>query len=134
MRIGIVPLDDYCGESPTFVKLDVEGGEAGALRGAQKLLRTCRPRLFIEVHTQMIGDFGHTLRDLFEAIPGDCYDVTYKIEGTHADWKPYAPGIETGVTAPMLVLATPKPVKSTAKGKTKAPPARATSPPASRRP
>ena len=106
MSIAIEPLDDYAGEKPTFVKLDIEGAEVGALQGAQKLMRSCKPRLFIEVHTQMIGDFGHHLSDLFDAIPQDVYKITYKIEGAHSGWLDYAPGIEKGVTQPMLVFAT----------------------------
>ena len=32
--------------------------------------------------------------------------IAYKIEGAHSGWLDYAPGIEKGVTQPMLVFAT----------------------------
>ena len=108
MMINIEPLDDYVDAKPTFVKLDIEGAEVAALQGAQQLMRTCKPRIFIEVHTQMLGDFGHNLTDLFAAIPGDVYHVRYKIEGAHSGWLDFRPGIEAGVSAPLLVFATPR--------------------------
>jgi methyltransferase FkbM-like protein len=36
---------------PDFVKLDIEGGEAGALRSAGRLLSERRPALIVEVHS-----------------------------------------------------------------------------------
>ena len=42
------------------------------------------------------------------AISAECHDIEFKIEGEHAGCKAYAPGVEIGVTAPMLVLATAK--------------------------
>lgn len=108
VTIEIVPLDDYIGENPTMVKLDIEGAEVDALRGAAKLMRQCRPRLFIEVHTPFLGQFGHTLTDFFDAIPGDIYEIRFQVEGRDKDWRIYEPGMETGVTDPMLVYAVPK--------------------------
>lgn len=35
--------------APTFVKMDIEGAEALALRGAERLLRDVRPTLYVEV-------------------------------------------------------------------------------------
>jgi len=41
-----LPLDEY----PTFIKLDVEGAEAEALHGAEKVIRTARPKLAVCVY------------------------------------------------------------------------------------
>jgi FkbM family methyltransferase len=103
--IEIVPLDDYIHEKPTVIKLDVEGAEVAALRGARRILETLRPTLYVEVHTSMLPDFGHTLTDLFEAIPLEYYEITYMVEGIHREWQLYAPGAERGVSNPMLVRA-----------------------------
>lgn len=45
-------LDDYCANTglfPTVIKIDIEGGEARALRGAQNCLALHHPALVIEV-------------------------------------------------------------------------------------
>ena len=70
-----VPLDDYAKFGPTFLKLDVEGFEVEAMKGAQKLLRKCAPRAYIEVHPQFLPRFGADSRDLFRLIPLDVYDA-----------------------------------------------------------
>lgn len=106
--IDIVPLDDFIDEHPTFIKLDVEGAEVDALSGAAELLRRCTPKLFIEVHTQLIGQFGYDLTAFFSKIPLDLYDVKFLVEGVDVAWRMYEPGLEVGVTAPLLVLATAK--------------------------
>ena len=79
MDIKIVPIDDFTDIKPTFIKLDVEGAEVAALRGAQRLLQEARPKIFIEVHTQFLGYFGHNLRDMFDAIPADI--LQYPVQG-----------------------------------------------------
>jgi FkbM family methyltransferase len=106
--IDIVPLDDFIDEHPTFIKLDVEGAEVDALSGAAELLRRCTPKLFIEVHTQLIGQFGYDLTAFFSKIPLDLYDVKFLVEGVDVAWRMYEPGMEVGVTTPLLVLATAK--------------------------
>jgi hypothetical protein len=48
---GCLSIDEAAREyfQPTFIKLDIEGGEVDALRGASEALRQ-RPSLLIEVH------------------------------------------------------------------------------------
>ena len=41
---------------PTFVKIDVEGAELMVLRGASRLLREVRPRIYIEVDERFAGE------------------------------------------------------------------------------
>ncbi len=60
VSISVITLDEFvmaCNEqSPDFIKLDVEGGEWEALKGAQRLLREVRPDLFCEIHDRsMVG-------------------------------------------------------------------------------
>ena len=90
------------------LELHVEGAEVDALIGAAKLLRLCRPKIFVEVHTQLIGKFGYNLTDFFSQIPADLYDIKFIVEGVDSAWRPYEAGLEAGVTAPLLVFATPK--------------------------
>jgi FkbM family methyltransferase len=46
--IPVVPIDSWKLETCGFLKLDVEGSEAAALRGAQQTLTRCRPVVLFE--------------------------------------------------------------------------------------
>ncbi|MBI5425903.1 MAG: FkbM family methyltransferase [Opitutae bacterium] len=50
--------------APAFIKLDIEGAELLALRGARELLRTHHPVLHMEVWSRWLHDFGHQPADL----------------------------------------------------------------------
>jgi FkbM family methyltransferase len=59
-----------------WIKLDIEGGEVEALRGAETTLRNCRPALFIEVHEtlaplkSLLAQFGYSIaREQFDQPP-----------------------------------------------------------------
>ncbi len=51
-------LDQLAEETfvPDFVKMDIEGGEAAALRGFRSVLQTRRPSLIVEVHSRELED------------------------------------------------------------------------------
>lgn len=59
-EISIVRLDEEIPEAglpaPDFIKIDIEGWEIEALRGARKTLDSSKPALFLEMH-------GETLRE-----------------------------------------------------------------------
>jgi FkbM family methyltransferase len=62
MLTPTVRLDDLLGISaPTLVKLDVEGAELLALRGASRLLAEVRPTLIVEVDSSQWEEVGHLL-------------------------------------------------------------------------
>jgi FkbM family methyltransferase len=51
--------------APDFIKIDIEGGESSALKGALNVLRTRRPTLLIELHTpEQDVAVGAVLREL----------------------------------------------------------------------
>jgi len=56
--IDIVPLDDYFDLKPTFIKMDIEGAELGAIKGAEKIIRNLKPKLAISIY--------HRFNDIFE--------------------------------------------------------------------
>ncbi len=59
--ISVVALDDdLCGENVSFIKMDLEGWEMNALRGAEETIRSQKPKLAIAVY--------HAARD-FREIP-----------------------------------------------------------------
>ena len=52
----VVPLDDALhDEKTTFIKMDIEGAEPQALRGARKIIQTQKPKLAICIY----HDFRH---------------------------------------------------------------------------
>jgi FkbM family methyltransferase len=54
LTVQVGSLDDLAGRAlipdPTIIKMDIEGGELAALKGAQALLTRCRPRVFLATH------------------------------------------------------------------------------------
>jgi FkbM family methyltransferase len=58
ISVQVRSLDSYCDaaglDRVDVIKLDVEGAELMALQGADRLLRTFRPRLFIEAHSRAL--------------------------------------------------------------------------------
>jgi FkbM family methyltransferase len=44
--------------NPNIIKIDVEGAELEVLKGAERVLRTCRPRLFISLHPVPLATLG----------------------------------------------------------------------------
>jgi FkbM family methyltransferase len=54
MRVAAVALDAFVAQGraapPTVIKMDIEGAESQALAGAEQVLRTHRPRIFLSTH------------------------------------------------------------------------------------
>ena len=49
-RVPVVRMDDVIDEPISFLKMDIEGSEASALEGAERLIRTYKPRCAISVY------------------------------------------------------------------------------------
>lgn len=82
-RVPVTTIDEAIKRGmtrPTVVKLDIEGAEAAALRGAPKLLgsRNAPRLLFIEGHPEFLPRFGSSLNELEDLVRG----FGYRIEGT----------------------------------------------------
>jgi FkbM family methyltransferase len=65
--IGTVRLDDYLSKlnlpTPDLIKLDIEGAEINALRGAMNVLRST-PLIVCELHPYAWNEFGTSFEDL----------------------------------------------------------------------
>jgi len=72
--IEAVPIDQYADDKPTFVKIDIEGFEVEALKGAQRVLAS-RPKFVIEVHTRTLANFDTNVEELLSLIDLDAYDI-----------------------------------------------------------
>ena len=71
--VDVVRLDDVCrdlGVAPTFIRMDVQGAEFLALRGARQIIRAAGPALTIvaEMHPQCWPGFGVDANDARETI------------------------------------------------------------------
>ncbi|OBF32955.1 hypothetical protein A5724_20180 [Mycobacterium sp. ACS1612] len=73
-RVEAVQIDQYVDEKPTFLKLDIEGFEVDALKGAQAVLAS-RPKFMIEVHTKTLANFDTNVEQLLSLIDLDAYDI-----------------------------------------------------------
>ncbi len=108
IAVEIVPIDDYLEERPNFIKVDVEGAEIDVLKGAQRIMRKWRPRMSIELHTTLIDRFGYTIKDFFEQIPTDIYDVHWRANAWDPGWTEWRPGGEAEIRRHVDVRLWPK--------------------------
>jgi FkbM family methyltransferase len=58
-QVSCTTLDDFARENPKpdFLKIDIEGAESDALKGAEMLFRTVRPPLICEIHDEVNAAF-----------------------------------------------------------------------------
>jgi FkbM family methyltransferase len=71
-------VDDYIdadNPAPTIMKIDVDGFELQVLHGAQRCLKTNRPRLWIEIHPEFLAAQGESPITLLRLLE----DIGYKI-------------------------------------------------------
>ena len=66
--------------APTHIKVDVEGHEAAALRGARDTLRSFAPTLFIELHNELVTADGSNPNDALDELVQLGYG-TYSLGG-----------------------------------------------------
>lgn len=75
--VSTVSLDavaDKLNTIPNIIKIDVEGAELSVLRGAERIISTSKPLIFLSVHSDMLrttclkylSDFGYTFAPLQE--------------------------------------------------------------------
>ncbi len=99
----VVTLDDYCREQGIsrvdFIRMDIEGAEQKALKGAEGILDRDKPHVLIEIHPAMLaarfGGSAEAVVDIFRsrgyrmfALNGDRLEErTTVLSG--ADWKDY---------------------------------------------
>ncbi len=97
-----MPLDELLPGPVTFIKMDIEGSEMAALDGAQRLIRTYRPRLAISVYHRPL-DVIFLARRILELVPDYRLKVRHYGAGIFEtvlyasvdDWEDEAPDDET---------------------------------------
>ncbi len=63
----LIPADEVI----AFIKLDIEGGEYHALKGASETIRRCRPVVVFEASVRSTGQYGVTPEQMFGMLTGD---------------------------------------------------------------
>lgn len=65
------------GQTPTVIKIDIEGAEIMALRGAKNLLTSkAKPRLlYVEVHPNFLKDFNSTEKEVIDLVLSYDYKI-----------------------------------------------------------
>jgi hypothetical protein len=86
--VDVIELDSLLEIKPNFIKLDVEGADVLALRGAKKILKTY-PKLSIEVHKDSLVSFSTSLDELLSLVDFDAYDcwVQWNYEANIERWQ-----------------------------------------------
>jgi hypothetical protein len=67
LEVEVVALDEFAaaaGTPPGLIKMDIEGGEAAALRGARRLMRQAKPILLLELHQAQAAEAGTVFDEL----------------------------------------------------------------------
>jgi FkbM family methyltransferase len=78
-----VTLDAYCAENnlaPEIIKMDIEGAEVAALKGARNVLIRSKPIVFLSVHPRHIEMMGASIKEMEEFLEDVGYIVS-EIDG-----------------------------------------------------
>lgn len=68
--VAVVRLDDRLAVAGpiSLIKIDCEGYEWNVLNGCQNIIHAHRPMLFVELHPNLIGRYGHSLQDVCDLL------------------------------------------------------------------
>lgn len=75
---AMISLDDFCKEYnviPDLIKIDVEGGEIGVLKGAAATLKAYKPDIILSVHPKFLPLYGASVDDLLQIISAMKYKI-----------------------------------------------------------
>ena len=79
MDAAALPLDDALDETPDAMKIDIEGAEIDALRGATRHLKKT-PDLFVELHPSNIAAMGRDMEELVDLLADAGYSSATHVE------------------------------------------------------
>ena len=66
VRVPVTTIDEFCGTRgirPSLLKIDIEGFEFSAVRGARETLKKYRPTVIVELHPHIWPEIGLTRDD-----------------------------------------------------------------------
>ena len=79
IEVDVINLDEYQDLKPTFIKIDVEGFEQQVLQGAMKILAS-KPKLAIELHTEVLELYGASVEKIIDLIGIDRYNFWVQLD------------------------------------------------------
>jgi hypothetical protein len=83
-EIPVVRLDDEIPEAglpvPDFIKIDIEGWEIEALRGARETLARHKPALFLEMHGETLREKKRKVAEIVEFLESAGYKAIQHVE------------------------------------------------------
>ena len=80
LTLPLTRVDDELDEADvSFLKVDVEGADLGALRGAAGLIARSAPTILVEVSPSLLARHGHTPADVGDFLAGHGY-LTYSYD------------------------------------------------------
>lgn len=88
--ISIVTIDSRTLSRCDFIKLDIEGCEYKALKGAEDTVARCRPKMLLEINRGALARQGDSPESIYEWLLERCYDFkpiwpTSKLEDEQLD-------------------------------------------------
>jgi FkbM family methyltransferase len=87
IRVPTITLDDYGASAGIqrvdFIKLDIEGAEVDALRGAADVIQRFQPILAVEYNRSVLHRAGHSTRELDDLLDRYGYDRYAYRDGFH---------------------------------------------------
>jgi FkbM family methyltransferase len=90
--VNVRPLDDCSVDGVSFLKMDIEGGELAALRGARKTIAKWQPRIAVCVYHQ----------------PDDFWTIPEEILSIHDDYRLYLRHYTEGVVETVMFFVPPE--------------------------
>lgn len=79
VTVAAVTIDGFAAERglvPDVIKIDVEGAELRALRGASRTLREHSPVIYCEIHPNQMRNCGDSVEELTEFVEAHGYSLT----------------------------------------------------------
>ncbi len=104
VAVPVVRLDDFADLNPTILKVDVEGFELDVLRGAKRILER-RPKLHLEIHTDLLDRYGASVDAILELIHIEDYNAWIQWKDDQEP-QPYNP--EEPITSRVHLFAIPR--------------------------
>jgi FkbM family methyltransferase len=80
IRVASIDIDSFCRDSevaPSLIKLDIEGAEFEALRGARAVLEKFRPAVILELNEHHYRTLGMTIDDFLRPLLKSGYEKCY---------------------------------------------------------